>query len=153
MSLIDYIFLAQWVCSPTAIGTQSFTIKQTSGRPGVIQSPNYPNSYPNNIDCVWKITVPSGRKIKLTFSRLDLQYKSLCTADYLELRDGSSSFSSRIGRYCGTSLPSAQYSSGRYMWVKFHSDRSVTRRGFSVKFQAVTVCKYHKVTKNANVAT
>ena len=103
-----------------------------------IHSPNYPNSYPNNINCIWTITAPPGKKVKFTFNRMVLEYyNAACTADYVELRSGLNSYSSRIGRYCGSTPPTARYSSGRYMWVKFHSDQSSTFSGFSANYEAV----------------
>lgn len=35
--------------------------------PGYITSPNYPSNYPQNIDCVWIITVPNGEAVQLDF--------------------------------------------------------------------------------------
>lgn len=35
---------------------------------GEITSPNYPGSYQSNRDCTWKIVVPPGSHIQLTFN-------------------------------------------------------------------------------------
>lgn len=35
--------------------------------PGYITSPNYPQNYPQNIDCIWVITVPNGRAVQIDF--------------------------------------------------------------------------------------
>lgn len=35
--------------------------------PGYITSPNYPGNYPENIDCVWVITVPMGESVQIDF--------------------------------------------------------------------------------------
>lgn len=32
-----------------------------------ITSPNYPQNYPQNIDCIWVITAPSGEAIQIDF--------------------------------------------------------------------------------------
>ena len=37
-----------------------------------IQSPNYPDSYGNNLACKWLISVPYGSHITLTFLHLDV---------------------------------------------------------------------------------
>ena len=37
-----------------------------------IQSPNYPDSYNNNVDCKWLISVPYGLHITLKFTILDV---------------------------------------------------------------------------------
>lgn len=35
--------------------------------PGYITSPNYPQNYPQNVDCVWVITVPNGEAVQIDF--------------------------------------------------------------------------------------
>ena len=37
-----------------------------------IQSPNYPNSYDNNLSCKWLISVPHGSYVTLKFLQLDV---------------------------------------------------------------------------------
>ena len=34
---------------------------------GTFTSPNYPDSYPHNVDCVWVITAPANLRIQLDF--------------------------------------------------------------------------------------
>ena len=34
---------------------------------GEFNSPNYPESYPQNVDCIWVITAPSTERIQLEF--------------------------------------------------------------------------------------
>lgn len=35
--------------------------------PGYITSPNYPQNYPQNIDCTWVIIVPNGEAVQIDF--------------------------------------------------------------------------------------
>lgn len=44
-----------------------------TGYSGVIESPNFPNDYPGGYNCTWKITVPKGNKINITFSHFWLE--------------------------------------------------------------------------------
>ena len=39
-----------------------------------IQSPNYPNSYSNNLVCKWLISVPLGSHITLKFLEFDVRF-------------------------------------------------------------------------------
>ena len=39
-----------------------------------IQSPNYPDSYNNNLSCKWLISVPHGSHIILEFLQLDVGF-------------------------------------------------------------------------------
>ena len=32
-----------------------------------VTSPNYPNSYPNNADCLWLFVLPTGRRFRVVF--------------------------------------------------------------------------------------
>lgn len=62
--------------------------KITSHR-GVIESPNYPTNYPNNLDCEWIIEAPQGNKIFVAFSAFNLEYiktdLTACAFDYLRI--------------------------------------------------------------------
>lgn len=40
---------------------------------GGIESPNYPESYPENTSCIWKIKAPKGNKVQAHFSVFDLR--------------------------------------------------------------------------------
>ena len=52
---------------------------------GIINSPGYPGNYPNNRDCVWRISVNPGNNIVLAFAALDLERHSNCSHDYLKV--------------------------------------------------------------------
>ena len=41
---------------------------------GQLQSPNYPNIYPDDQDCTWTITVPIGFSVLLNFETFDVRY-------------------------------------------------------------------------------
>lgn len=69
-----------------------------SGFFGVIKSPNFPNTYPNNVHCVWNITVPKGHRIRIRFTVIDIEFFFQCDYDWLSLRSGNST----LGRFCGS---------------------------------------------------
>ena len=48
----------------TCGGQLSLSDTMTSG---TFTSPNYPQGYPHNVDCVWIITAPASERIKLDF--------------------------------------------------------------------------------------
>ena len=92
--------------------------------------------------CTWKVTAPSGSRLNLTFNYFGLESGTCSTKDYLEVRDGSSSTSTRKGTYCGSYAPSMT-SSGRYLWIRFRSDSSVSKKGFEARYTILTPpCKY-----------
>ena len=77
--------------------------------------------------------------MKLSFDRFELEpsSESKCTADYVEVLDGSDSNSDSKGRFCGSSPPDDTQSSGRYMWVRFRADMTKSYyEGFQATFKA-----------------
>lgn len=57
---------------------------------GTVQSPNYPESYPPNKDCVYVIQAANGKQIGLRVKSFDLEDNSACAFDSLEIRFSSS---------------------------------------------------------------
>lgn len=56
---------------------------------GVIQSPNYPGSYSENLDCEWKIAAPKGNTIYVEFTdfKMEEHYSESaeCSFDYVQI--------------------------------------------------------------------
>lgn len=50
---------------------------------GVIESPGYPDPYPNDAKCDYQIEVPRGNKVNVTFSHFGVAGVGNCTTDYL----------------------------------------------------------------------
>ena len=108
---------------------------------GTLQSPQknseYGTEYPQDSSCVWLITVPESKIVRLSFESFDLEWSSECTADYVEVRDGSSRYSRSKGRFCGSTVPEDVFSTGRYMHVRFRSDSEYSfYLGFKATFTA-----------------
>ncbi|XP_030055456.1 cubilin isoform X1 [Microcaecilia unicolor] len=99
---------------------------------GVFTSPNHPNNYPNNRECIYTITVGTNKQIRLNFTQFILEgkFSAVCTADYVEIRDGGYHTSPFLGRYCGMSTPPVVISHSNRLWIKFKTDSSITRTGF-----------------------
>ena len=65
-----------------------------TGTRGVIKTPGYPNDYSPNLDCVWRVQVTPGRKIRVNFNSIDLSTSdSQCPTDFITLRNGLSELS------------------------------------------------------------
>ncbi|XP_019353396.2 cubilin [Alligator mississippiensis] len=101
---------------------------------GAFNSPNYPDSYPPNTECVWNILSSPGNRLQLSFIIFQLENSESCTKDYLEIREGNET-GQLVGRYCGESLP-LNYTSivGHILWIKFVSDGSGSNIGFWATF-------------------
>ena len=101
---------------------------------GHLESPNFPDDYQPNKECTWRITVPSDYQVALKFQSFEIENHDNCVYDYLEIRDGHEPTSPLIGVYCGYNIPEDIKSSGNKMWIKFVSDNSVQKAGFSALF-------------------
>lgn len=107
---------------------------------GMLWSPGFPRSYPDNAFCVWVITAPRGEQVKLVLQTVDLEYCTLCHCDYIEVRDGARPDGKLIGRFCKTNK-TVVYSEGMQIWVKFKSDSTNKRRGFLANFSRLKLGK------------
>jgi len=77
------------------------------------------------VSCLWVITVSEGKRIKLDFQALDVEWSRNCYKDYVKVYDGLHRTSTLKKTLCGSSAPREEiYSSGRHMTVQFHSDGS-----------------------------
>ncbi|XP_041357650.1 tolloid-like protein 1 [Gigantopelta aegis] len=105
--------------------------------PGNILSINYPQKYPSNALCFYHIQAPEGNQVNLTFLDFNLE-KEPCTSDYLNVYDGPSSASPKIGRYCWRSNPQTIISSSHDLFLQFNSDGRVEDKGFNLQIDFVT---------------
>ncbi|RWS10861.1 tolloid-like protein 1 [Dinothrombium tinctorium] len=101
---------------------------------GTLQSPNYPEDYRPNKECIWKITVPEKYQVALKFQSFEIENHDSCVYDYLEVRDGFQPTSPLLGKFCGYKIPDDIRSTTNQMLVKFVSDSSVQKAGFSATF-------------------
>ncbi|XP_044162897.1 MAM and LDL-receptor class A domain-containing protein 2-like [Acropora millepora] len=94
-----------------------------------LRSPGYPSHYPNNMDCVYRVTIPIDKHLWILFSYFSLEDNKNCTRDYLKISDGSNR---RIGTYCGYERGRSVGVVGRTAVLKFVSNRMVRYQGFSL---------------------
>ncbi|XP_038077281.1 uncharacterized protein LOC119745130 [Patiria miniata] len=100
-----------------------------------ITSPSYPSNYQNNLNSQWIIQTAEDLGILLSFHAFDTER----CCDYLSAGDGRNSTNSatRVFRLSGSSLPPDTLSTGNAMWLRFTSDGSVTRMGFSLSARSI----------------
>ena len=58
--------------------------------PGVIESPNYPDNYPDDTRCRKTLMAPMNNNIRLTINDFRLEPSLDCSWDYLSIYDSSS---------------------------------------------------------------
>ncbi|XP_063599667.1 cubilin-like [Penaeus indicus] len=94
--------------------------------------------YEDNMDCEWRVTTPKNSLVRFHFESFGLEDSTGCGFDYLELEDLSVPGLILTGsRLCGSEVPDDIYSFSNQVVVRFHSDSSVTSRGFVLHFDAV----------------
>uniref|UniRef100_A0A0P6JSL8 Putative fibrillin n=1 Tax=Aedes aegypti TaxID=7159 RepID=A0A0P6JSL8_AEDAE len=99
---------------------------------GEFASPQYPNMYPMNVECIWTVKASPGNTVQLYFRSLDLLLSEDCNVDYLEIREASGS-GKLIGDFCGQNLPMNLTSSNSF-WIKFQTGNQGIAKGFLAEY-------------------
>lgn len=111
------------------------------GGSGEIKSPNFPKEYFHNSKCLWTITVPEGKSVRLQFVEFDVEgdpNRHRCPHDHLSICNGSDSLAPLIGKYCNSNPPpSTICSSGNTLHLKFHSDDALAWTGFLITYSEI----------------
>ncbi|KAF7653596.1 hypothetical protein LDENG_00080800 [Lucifuga dentata] len=107
---------------------------------GVIQTPGFPEKYPNNLDCTFMIFAPKMTEILVEFNSFDLEPDTtpppgaLCRYDWLEIWDGLPAVGPHIGRYCGKTSPGRVISNTGILSMTITTDGAITKEGFSANY-------------------
>jgi hypothetical protein len=88
------------------------------------------SNYANNTDCDWLIQVPVDSTILLSFNSFETER----CCDELRVYNGSSQNAPLIGEYRGNSNPGIIQSSTNELYLRFTTDGSATREGWSVSY-------------------
>lgn len=109
---------------------------------GVIKSPDYPNYYPSNRNCIWIIETQNKYQIELKIIQFQVEDHNYCSYDYLEIRNGGYDTSPLIGKFCGDQIPRQIMSFTNQIYLKFVSDGSRGDKGFEIEWDSMTYGKY-----------
>ncbi|KAE8287927.1 Procollagen C-endopeptidase enhancer 2 Procollagen COOH-terminal proteinase enhancer 2 [Larimichthys crocea] len=101
---------------------------------GFIGSEGFPSFYKPNSKCTWRITVPEGSVVTLSFRIFDLEADSQCRYDYLDVYNGHSNLVQKLGRFCGTFRPGTLISTTNTMMLEMVTDGETQTRGFVAYF-------------------
>ena len=63
---------------------------------GEFASPNYPDKYPNNIECTWTIMGGVGKRIYVNFPDFELENATMCDFDAVRAYEGMAASGSEI---------------------------------------------------------
>ncbi|CAK7299145.1 OVCH1 [Vulpes lagopus] len=87
-----------------------------------ITSPNYPNIYPNMLNCTWTSYSMSGNKVKAVVKDLTTEESWNCEWDYFSIYDGPDQQSRLLAHLCGSKEEFVLISSGAYLTLNFKTD-------------------------------
>lgn len=99
---------------------------------GTVLSPDYPEGYGNNMNCVWLIQSDPGSRIHLAFNDFDLE----APYDSLTVKDGETNDALVIGRFTGAESPSHLTSNTNTLRLEFQADHSMSGRGFNITYSS-----------------
>lgn len=105
---------------------------QLTSASGVINSPNYPNTYDSNQFCEWNITVAENSTIAFDFKLLRVMKSKNCMKDYIEIIDGA--LGKSLGRFCKFRQVKLFTTSSNKATVRFHSNGNKVKDGFSLSY-------------------
>ena len=123
-------------CNNTCIKTLKATSEEQ-----VLQSLNYPENYPDFLDCEYEINAPVGKRIQIEFEDFYLENDTSCVLDYVMIQDGHASPATYLKfglrtKICGN-LPKieAVNSTNNVVVIIFHTDSVINERGWSLKYK------------------
>jgi len=105
---------------------------------GYILSPNYPQHYDPNTNCEYRIIAEEGRNIELSFRIFDIERTRNCLYDKVEVFNGLTTSSVRLGTFCGSFRPGDIISTTNKMLLKLQSDDSKQAFGFVAIFNSIS---------------
>ncbi|EZA59389.1 Cubilin [Ooceraea biroi] len=117
-------------------------------------SPQYPFSYPMNVDCEWLIEVDHTYSVELTLHNVETEkaFKgTVCPYDKIQIYGGEDSDAPKLVELCYSDKPVIYTSPGNKMFVKFHSDVSYAGRGFNASYRSVPIQCGGRFTANSGV--
>lgn len=112
---------------------------------GVISDGSGSENYCNNLDCSWLIQPPDATSVSLNFITFDLEPGSSdgkSIYDAIEIYDGSTTEAPLIARLPGGNLPPVITSTGGSMLIRFYTDLTNVRSGWSIFYTSTqnTAC-------------
>ncbi|KAL9980660.1 hypothetical protein ACROYT_G009272 [Oculina patagonica] len=129
-----------WLCTYTQLILSSQTETKVCGiAKNSLESPGYPNNYPNATDCVYLAPIPPGKAMHVTFEDFVLDDPvdgQECRYDYLKIFNDQSQ---EYGVYCGERTGQTVLVTGKYVVITFRSGDIIQERGFRLLFTAVPV--------------
>lgn len=131
--LSPYLFWSVLLCFATSLSPTVPCMSNFTAPSGTVLSPDYPEGYGNNMNCVWLIQSDPGSRIHLAFNDFDLE----APYDSLTVKDGETNDAVVIGRFSGAESPSHLTSNTNTLRLEFQADHSMSGRGFNITYSSM----------------
>jgi PKD repeat protein len=92
------------------------------------------NNYSDNLDCSWVIAPPGAVSVTLSFQEFNTEFDY----DFVSVYDGLNSSGTLLGTFSGNTLPPDLTSNSGQMFIRFTSDGSITRPGWTASYSCTT---------------
>ena len=100
---------------------------------GVIQSPNFPQKYPPEMDCHWALNFGLGIEITINFKEFDVELDGC--VDCLLIHKGENNDAPLLAKYSGKELPNGLKIIGPVS-IYFRSDGDTEMKGFELTYSS-----------------
>ncbi|KAJ3659671.1 hypothetical protein Zmor_011346 [Zophobas morio] len=102
----------------------------------IIQTPSFPDDYPNNAECLWELRSDEGYHIGLTFmTRFQIEQSDNCENDFVEIWDWRNDEWFSLGKKCGREIPESINATSNRMKILFRSNERIGGKGFRAKWE------------------
>ncbi|KAF2879995.1 hypothetical protein ILUMI_26183 [Ignelater luminosus] len=138
LTIIITFLISLQVCLCKAINakrSQECEEKYLIGHHGILTSPNYPNQYPENINCSWSLHVPYNTTITIVVTNLDIEKDFHCRQGEDCCKNNSLTVSNK--KFCGTKLYPQKMLSTSQAVVKISfitTENTQRKKGFRIIF-------------------
>ena len=114
---------------------------------GFLYSPNYPDNYFNNVDSTVTIRSPKNSRISVHFQFIDIEQQSDCLYDYIAVKSNGKT-KKMCGSYNRNESDFNFISDSNEVILKFHSDYSISKKGFLAKWKTIdtSTCPQQTIT-------
>ncbi|XP_029644438.1 cubilin isoform X2 [Octopus sinensis] len=114
--------------------TKNLTASTSSWQ--LIQSPGYFSKYVKNMSCSWLIYAGDPNySLQVDWQRVDIEYSLGCYKDFVQIYRGFDRSGELLDHRCGQSSINVN-NIGRYAYIYFHTDNTIEREGFSLKYKS-----------------
>lgn len=100
-----------------------------------IKSPNFPNHYPRLGNCVYKFSAGDGKRVKITFTSMNVEQATSCVFDSVKIINGGPN-GQQVAKICGNTNRGFTLK-GKTGTIIFKTDGSVQKNGWRAKLTAV----------------